>query len=580
MKGTFFSGYLNTFFLSHPIGPRVPQERGDYDTTTYLPASRHNNLITMTNVSQEGASTVAAEGVEGVEGSGGVSMDVVGVSREGVVEGVLEETMSPEIQYMGHIAYSVVAPVIISFGILTNVLNLVVLTRPSLRGPTFRSSRPTRNGDNVAPFLPLRGTDATPVPYAAALYFAHIEEPTEHVLQIDYRGVWCVRSSGDAVREQKLKGTEFGENSYRCCIGMGKVPVGNALIASSVYIVVGLSIDRFVAVCYPRKYRNLHSHYVASVRIALSFVIAFIIYIPMGFYKMVVPASGSPDRFLIEGNLRVVSTQWFMVYEYLLEICVRFAPAVLLAVLNTWIIIEFKRISRRRLLLSQGMSCEVSAIPSHSYFEGNANITVVNHSPTNGQVEPESIAIEPVAINGPCVSKLSNTVNNPATSTSSSDVSPLHQEGLILNSNGYVNGMDYKVVDNTSLNGNGCKPLSADAPAATVTAPRGMSERRHDMERRLVLLLVSIIVAFFVTNIPAAILSLTFSDDKRNDLNFQIFRAIANNLEFLNFGINFILYFLFSKDIRNAFMSLLRRTIDRLKEGIEGSSSKYAATNL
>lgn len=107
-----------------------------------------------------------------------------------------------------------------------------------------------------------------------------------------------------------------------------------------------------------------------------------------------------------------------------------------------------------------------------------------------------------------------------------------------------------------------------------------MSERRHDMERRLVLLLVSIIVAFFVTNIPAAVLSLTFSDDKRNNLDFQIFRAIANNLEFLNFGLNFILYFLFSKDIRNAFTTLIKRAIDRVKEGIEGSSSKYAATNL
>lgn len=81
----------------------------------------------MTNVSRD-------------EGEGGVptSMEVVGVGAEGVVDGVVEEAMSPEIQYMGHIAYSVVAPVIISFGILTNVLNLVVLSRPSLRGPTFR----------------------------------------------------------------------------------------------------------------------------------------------------------------------------------------------------------------------------------------------------------------------------------------------------------------------------------------------------------------------------------------------------------------------------------------------------------
>ena len=121
--------------------------------------------------------------------------------------------------------------------------------------------------------------------------------------------------------------------------------------------------------------------------------------------------------------------------------------------------------------------------------------------------------------------------------------------------------------------------LSA-APAPVPPPRHGMSERRHDMERRLVLLLVSIIVAFFITNIPAAILSLTFSDDKRKDLNFQIFRAIANNLEFLNFGLNFILYFLFSKDIRNAFTALLRRTMDRLKEGLEGSSNKYGATNL
>ncbi|XP_071515492.1 uncharacterized protein [Panulirus ornatus] len=525
----------------------------------------------MTNVSQDGS--------EGVE----VSMEVVGVSKEGVVEGVLEVTMSPEIQYMGHIAYSVVAPVIISFGILTNVLNLVVLTRPSLRGPTFRYLKWLAVANLLVCVVLLPFTlhsHATPVPYAAALYFAHIE-----------------------------------------------VPVGNALIASSVYIVVGLSIDRFVAVCYPRKYRNLHSHYVASVRIALSFVIAFIIYIPMAFYKVVVPAGTSSDRFLIEENPQMVSTKWFMVYEYLLEICVRFAPAILLALLNTWIIIEFKRISRRRLLLSQGISCDVSAIPSQSYLEGNANTTMVNHSPSNGRVECEPPATDATAATttatSPTTTTNSTNATDPTTATSPTNATgtvtyfcemspPVNHESTIISNNGHVNRTDYVAADHPQITGNGYKPeptegdisstrnssckstarsrgdketiglsmINVSAPAAPVSVPRGMSERRHDMERRLVLLLVSIIVAFFVTNIPAAILSLTFRDDKRNDLNFQIFRAIANNLEFLNFGLNFILYFLFSKDIRNAFMSLLRRTIDRLKEGIEGSSNKYAATNL
>lgn len=81
----------------------------------------------MTNASHEDAAVELDAGV-----------DVVGVGAEGVVDGTREHSLSPEIQSMGQIAYGVVAPVIISFGILTNVLNLVVLTRPSLRGPTFR----------------------------------------------------------------------------------------------------------------------------------------------------------------------------------------------------------------------------------------------------------------------------------------------------------------------------------------------------------------------------------------------------------------------------------------------------------
>ncbi|KAK8399505.1 hypothetical protein O3P69_003530 [Scylla paramamosain] len=521
--------------------------------------------IDMTNVSRD-------------EGEGGVpgSMEVVGVGAEGVVDGVVEKDLSPEIQYMGHIAYSVVAPVIISFGILTNVLNLVVLSRPSLRGPTFKYLMWLAVANLLVCVVLLPFTlhsHATPVPYAAALYFAHIE-----------------------------------------------VPVGNALIASSVYIVVGLSIDRFVAVCYPRTYRNLHSHYVASVRIAFSFIIAFIIYIPMAFYKMVVPSGMSPDRFLIKENVQVVSTRWFVVYEYLLEICVRFAPAVLLGVLNTWIIIEFKRISRRRLLLSRGMSCEVSAIPSQSYFEGNVNSTVVNPSPTNGQVEKNTEQTAPVMIAPSSDSPLDdnpNAVTNvvqPSHTVPYNDSYTLEKEDTMVdpqglnNNNGHVvsgkctpegastpvvngyrpvlTGEDVSSSKNSSINRGQeetivLSAINVSAAPAPVPPPRhGMSERRHDMERRLVLLLVSIIVAFFITNIPAAILSLTFSDDKRKDLNFQIFRAIANNLEFLNFGLNFILYFLFSKDIRNAFTALLRRTMDRLREGLEGSSNKYGATNL
>lgn len=86
--------------------------------------------------------------------SGGVNMlnsvtDIInGDSGEGLMttggvrasEGAnrVETILDPAIEYMGQIAYNVVAPVIISFGVLSNVINLIVLSRPSLRGPTFR----------------------------------------------------------------------------------------------------------------------------------------------------------------------------------------------------------------------------------------------------------------------------------------------------------------------------------------------------------------------------------------------------------------------------------------------------------
>ncbi|XP_068230615.1 probable G-protein coupled receptor AH9.1 [Palaemon carinicauda] len=467
-----------------------------------------------------------------------MQLEYVGYGQEGVVEHGVEETMSPEIEYMGHIAYSVVAPVIISFGILSNMINLVVLTRPSLRGPTFRYLK-WLAVDNLlvcVVLLPFTlHSHVTPVPYPAALYFAHLE-----------------------------------------------VPVGNALIASSVYIVVGLSFDRFVAVCYPRKYRNLHSHYVASVRIALSFIIAFIIYIPMAFYKIVVPLQDSPDRYLIEENLDLVSQRWFTVYEYLLEICVRFAPAVMLAVLNTYIIIEFKKISRRRRLLSQNLSCEVSAIPSQSYGELHAQNTVITSSSPPTNVHPDVVSA--------CVTTEeiqivpSNSASSPKKDchvgvdlNQGSNTQPNFNGDLTTTRNSSSRSVTKTGSDKEKI---GLSMINVEGAPVPTPQPRGMSERRHDMERRLVLLLVSIIVAFFITNIPAAILSLTFRDDKRSSLNYQIFRAIANNLEFLNFGLNFILYFLFSKDIRNAFTSLLKKTFDTVKEKLEGSSSKYAATNL
>lgn len=74
----------------------------------------------------------------------------------------------------------------------------------------------------------------------------------------------------------------------------------------------------------------------------------------------------------------------------------------------------------------------------------------------------------------------------------------------------------------------------------------------------LVLVLISIVVLFVCCTTPAAVLSVLYSANLDDHLGFQIFRAVANNLELLNFALNFYIYCLCSAEIRRAFVSLFK----------------------
>ena len=81
---------------------------------------------------------------------------------------------------------------------------------------------------------------------------------------------------------------------------------------------------------------------------------------------------------------------------------------------------------------------------------------------------------------------------------------------------------------------------------------------QNSEQRMLVLVLISIVVLFVCCTTPAAILSVLFSVKLDHHLGFQIFRACANNLELLNFALNFYIYCLCSVEIRRAFVGLFK----------------------
>ncbi|KAG8234747.1 hypothetical protein J437_LFUL009985, partial [Ladona fulva] len=105
--------------------------------------------------------------------------------------------------------------------------------------------------------------------------------------------------------------------------------------------------------------------------------------------------------------------------------------------------------------------------------------------------------------------------------------------------------------------------------------PSGEESRKFAEEQRLVLLLGSTSILFFVCVSPMAILNVTLSERNLNFYSYQVFRAIANVLEVTNYSITFYIYCLFSEDFRNTLIRTFRCPSDTNAGG--GSKSALPA---
>ncbi|KAJ9595039.1 hypothetical protein L9F63_013667 [Diploptera punctata] len=305
------------------------------------------------------------------------------------------------------VAYRVVMPVIIAGGLLGNLLNLVVLTRPSLKGVTYV--------------------------YLSGLAVA------------DLGVMMCVIPM--AVRLSKSHGHSYFAAFFHAHIELAAI---NSLMASSIFNVVCLTVDRYISVCLPTKFRSVHTRRNAHLAVAGSYLLAIAISCPLTALNEVCIVEET--HFAFQENIQVTSSFAWLVYLWTSETTVRFGPALMLAVLNTLIIRKFLRLTRKR----------------RKFRATTENLRAQNLLDTG-------------------------------------------QQGTMRNKN-------------------------------------------YHEERRLVILLTSIMHLFFLTMTPSAFLSLLYSEQRERELGFQAFRAAANNLELCNFALNFYIYFLCSKEFRHVFM--------------------------
>ncbi|GAB6027059.1 hypothetical protein CHUAL_013786 [Chamberlinius hualienensis] len=367
------------------------------------------------------------------------------------------KNIEQDLKNLQWISYGVIAPIIIAVGVFGNIANLLVLSRPNLKSVTYVYLMWLAITDLlgqifIIPSL-LNLTDAQPASQSrtSAFYHAHIE-----------------------------------------------LALINGLMAASVFLVVAVTVDRYVSISRPTKFKKIHTYRRARINILVACIAATILNMPMCFYKRVEireqvdPLEPQVNKTLynVKLNSQVVTTAGWRVYLWTKEILTRLAPAVLLATLNFIIIRRFLQlVEKRRQRLKVGY--------------------------------------RPVVKSATC-SGSSSVQNSPLTSA------------------GPVSVLSSGAADKASNSTDNCQSQSHSSSSGS-----------FNEEKRLVMLLAGIVVMFFVAMTPAAFLSLYNSDDKSKNYYFQMFRAFANDMEFLNYAMNFYVYCLCSSEIRRTFVQIM-----------------------
>ncbi|UMM43755.1 hypothetical protein L5515_019130 [Caenorhabditis briggsae] len=130
-------------------------------------------------------------------------------------------------------------------------------------------------------------------------------------------------------------------------------PLANALMGSSVWIVVFLTLSQYMAVCKPFAY-GLRSRKICYVLFALAYMFNFCIYAPWAVKKNVHDISDLvPESFLVSVCPYVVCDakrpDWFVIYETARELISRIFPFFLVAFLNVKILITYRNTKRDRM---------------------------------------------------------------------------------------------------------------------------------------------------------------------------------------------------------------------------------------
>ena len=149
------------------------------------------------------------------------------------------------VQSIKWVAYSLVAYLIVGVGIMGNLLSLVVLTRPNLKGVMYV--------------------------YLLGLAVSNL----------------CVLITAVPALFDISAGIGGGHYTTAFFQAHLKLPLINSFMASSVYIIIFMTVNRYISIYKPTDFQRLHTLKNARLSISLSFFFRIIFHIPLCFQNQV-----------------------------------------------------------------------------------------------------------------------------------------------------------------------------------------------------------------------------------------------------------------------------------------------------
>ncbi|XP_068238884.1 probable G-protein coupled receptor B0563.6 [Palaemon carinicauda] len=203
-----------------------------------------------------------------------------------------------ELDEMYSVVFQVVFPVLIVLGIISNIVNLIVLTRPRMMNKIYRWLRTLAIVDICLCVL------TTPV---------------------------CLANSGHTP-------SNFFLAKYYSMFGWS-LSIGSQIV--SFYLMVWFAYDRYLAVCCHEKYPKSLRYEKFRGRVIFTITFVVILYTPTMFVGLVCPED---DAWKPLDGYRNIHKHWYKAYSWVREIFSRLVPAGFMTIFNIKIALRLKHL--------------------------------------------------------------------------------------------------------------------------------------------------------------------------------------------------------------------------------------------